>query len=611
MPTRDRAWRWCLHGLLGGSILFLLGAAALCWLAGRFFPYEAIRDMLAAHSNRAGAIFFGADYYAGVIQRGKWAGLALLASAMGLAAIWAWLIRGQTGGLSRGRAMAGLADLGRRSYRALAEDRVAQWILLVAVGLRLLYLFQPICSDEAKAYYAWTARPFLLAISDYRAPQHLLYTVLSYPLVRLLGNAEWVIRLPAFAAGIGLVVLAFLAGRKWFGREAGLFSAIFAAANPLLVHYSVNGRAYTLQTSAVLLLWMAAYGMAGDTRRRWPTLLSAAGVIGLVAVPTTAFALAGTYLWLLAVLVWNAAGNRARQWRGVWRLAACGIATVWLGLLAYLPAYVASDQWYSLDQDLPPGGRIPWNLLWACLTSFAGKAVGIWTSGFSRWETGSLWVLFGIGAFTALRRPAFHLLVANMLGVFLVLVALGVVPYSRTILYQGIGFWVIAGVGAGKVARAFAGGGDAARARRIANGLALCLLAALTALIVFQNRAGFTAVAGDRAPGVRAAMRYLKENARAGDHVVCVAPAAGPVYYYQLRNRTDFRLWLAPDETVPQDVLRSEAAVYLIVHTDRGYSLEYLLRLCRWEAGQPPDMARFERVYSNRQADVYRLLPVP
>ena len=601
---RSAFQRWCVHGAFGAACVLLLAAAAVCGWAGRLFPYEAIGPILTEHSNRAGAAFFDADYYAGAIQRGKWAGLVLAISSMGLAAVWAGWGRGEATGSWLRTARDGMAEFGRALGRTLGADRAAQSIVLASVGLRLLYLFQPVCSDEAKAYYAWTARPFLLAISDYRAPQHLLYTILSWPIVRMLGSAEWVIRLPALAAGIGLVVLAFVAGRKWFGREAGLFAAIFVAANPLLLHYSVNGRGYTLQTCAVLLLWLAAHGMAGDSRRRWPALLVVAGVMGLVAVPTTAFALVGTYLWLLTVLIRDGAGDRVRQWRGVSRLVACGMATVWLGVLAYLPAYVASDQWYSLDQDLPPGGRIPWCLIPGHLASFTGKAVKIWTNGFSPWATALLWILFGIGAGSSFRRRAFHLLLANMLGIYLVLVASGAIPYARTVLYQGAGFWILAGAGLAFFVRLAVRGRPSKLSRLISNGLMFGLMALLVANVFAQNRDGFTTVSGDRAPGVRDAMRFLKTAARPGDHLISLAPAAGPVYYYHLRYGMDCRLWLLPDEIVPPDILQDGHAVYWIVQTEEGLSPQYLLERCRW-GERTPAWEDLVAVHSNRHAMVF------
>ena len=603
---RSAFQRWFVHGAFGAGFVLLLAAAAVCGWAGRLFPYETIGPMLTEHSNRAGAAFFDADYYAGAIQRGRWAGVVLAFSAMALAAVWARWGRGEAPGSWLRAGRGGMVDFGRSLGRTLGADRAAQLLVLATVGLRLLYLFQPVCSDEAKAYYAWTARPFWLAISDYRAPQHLLYTLLSWPVVRILGSAEWVIRLPALAAGIGLVVLTFVAGRKWFGREAGLFAAIFVAANPLLLHYSVNGRGYTLQTCAVLLLWLAAHGMAGDSRRRWPALLVGAGVMGLVAVPTTAFALVGTYLWLLAATAWNAAGDRKRQWRGVVRLAVCGLATIWLGLLAYLPAYVASDQWYSLDQDLPPGGRIPWGLIPGCLASFTGKAIKIWTNGFSLWMAALLWILFGAGACASFRRRAFHLLAANMLGIYLVLAASGAIPYARTVLYQSAGFWILAGAGLATLIRVGAGGGPRNGTRRISHGWAFVLFTLLAANVLVQNRGGFTAVAGDRAPGVRAAMRYLKSAAHPGDHLVCLAPAAGPVYYYHLRHKMDCRLWLLPDETVPPAILQDGPAVYWIVQTEQGLTIDYVLQQCRWGA-QTPAWESLVAVHSNQNAMVFTL----
>ena len=142
--------------------------------------------------------------------------------------------------------------------------------------------------------------------------------------------------------------------------------------------------------------------------------------------------------------------------------------------------------------------------------------------------------------------------------------------------------------------------------RLISNGLMFGLMALLVANVFAQNRDGFTTVSGDRAPGVRDAMRFLKTAARPGDHLISLAPAAGPVYYYHLRYGMDCRLWLLPDEIVPPDILQDGHAVYWIVQTEEGLSPQYLLERCRW-GERTPAWEDLVAVHSNRHAMVFTL----
>ncbi len=596
-----------IHFLFFLGCAWFAAAAAAGFLVRPLCSYDAIHRVLEASSNRAAADFFTLDYYEGVVVRARLAGFYLALSALALAIGWRWLSRRRGEWISPRPVGANRVSAGRFLRQALIADRMVFCILAAAVVLRLLYLFQPASSDEVRGYYAWTARPFLLAISDFRAPQHLLYTILDYPVVRLFGNAEWSIRLPAFIGGILMPVLVFGAGRKWFGRSAGLLAACFVAANPILVHYSVNGRAYTIHACMVLLLWISAMALAGEPfRLRWSALLVLSGVAGLMALPTMIYSLVGTYLWLLLAHL----SDRGRDWKSrgksVFRLAGCGAATVWLGGLAYLPAFVASDQWYSVDAG-EVSGVVPWGEIPARMAGFLRGAFRVWNLDIPAPAVVLLSILFVAGVAAVWRKKAFSLLVANLLGAIGVLLVLRIIPYSRAILYLCLVYWMAIGAGLAAlvdfVSRRLGKGSPAAAA----NLAAVLVALALSANLLVHNREGFTAAAGQLAPGIREAMGYLKDHARPGDHIVCAMPAAGPVYYYHLRAGMDCRLWFAYDENPPADILAGPPSVYFVINTYDGQSLRHIRDLCNWGAATPA-LERFEAVHSNRHAVVYRYL---
>ena len=586
-----------------GGVAFLVAAGA-CFAAATFLPYARIREVLVASSNMAGAAFFTESYYAGAMWRAKWAGVFCLASALGLWGLWIWRLRrapAETDG--KMPAPAETAESGAAGKRWLA-DRTLWIVLLVSLGLRLPYLFQPGSSDEVRGYYAWTARPFVLAVSDYRAPQHLLYTLLDYPIVRWFGNGEWAIRLPAFAAGILLPVMILMAGRRWFGRPAGLWAAGLLAANPIFVHFSVNGRAYTLHACMIVALWLAAVRLAERPGARGRVVLALAGAVGLVALPTMVYPLAGTYLWLLLVY-WGRRREQASAWpKNVGWLVACGAATVWLAALAYLPAYVASDRWYSVDAD-DVSTPVPGRLLPARLGVFLVGAFRTWNQGLPE-PLVVLFLLLGLVGVAALwRKKPFHLLLFNLAAILGVSVLFRIVPYVRTALYFGMAYFMVVGAGAAQALEFSRRGGGGTRTDWPTSGFWAALATLLLAAnLFFQNRHGFTEM-GMPAPGVRALMADLKPEVNPGDHFVCAKPTSGPLYYYHLRNGMDCRMWFIPEERPPEAILASSQAVYVVVNDYGGQTLESVLRATGWSESVLRAQ-HFGLVRSNRFATAFR-----
>lgn len=574
--------------------------AWLCFNAGRLFPYEDVVPYLTAHSNREAAAFFTQEYYAGVLERARWSGwlsigsaLLFLCGVMGRNHVRAWL-----------DALPQVARTVRSALytviKAAMRDRLLMLILLVAVAVRLLYLFQPVSSDEARAYYAWTARPFILAVSDYRAPQHLLYTILDYGVVRVFGNAEWSIRLPAFLAGIALPLLVFGLGKQMAGRGVGYMAAVLVATSPVLVHYSVNGRAYTLHACAVAGLWYAAWRIRSAGGLPAYLLLIACGVLGLMAIPTMIYPLVGTFAWLALGAIRDARTDWKRAVRPVVQCGAAGLMIVWGGMLAYLPAYVASDEWYSVD-GADVAGVVPWADLPGRLGQFTYGAFRVWNMDVPVWLVIILVMFCAAGLWQWRRHGGLTLLVWNVIAVLAVLVVLRVIPYPRTITYLAVAFLLLAAVGMDRALKNLSG---VLWPRRLYDVTPALVMAALGASLLVQNKDGITAKGFDVAPGVRDAMKYLKSVAEPGDHIISSQPASAPIHYYHLRYGMDNHVWFAREAPPPRTILDEEQKTYFVVNSHSRQSLWSLLRRCRWADREEID-ARTRLVYSNAYCRVY------
>ncbi len=179
-----------------------------------------------------------------------------------------------------------------------------------------------------------------------------LYGLVVHLCGALLGEAEWVLRLPSLVFGVAVVpALAWLAAR-WLGRDEAVWAAWLAAGSPFLVWYSQEARSYML----LILCACVASALLVGPARRGGTLARAAGYVaaaGAGLLTSFSFALlAPLHLrWWLAEDGTAPPGGRARRLGGA--------ALVALALLLLLAPW-AGRVWSTWDwQRLHPAREAP------------------------------------------------------------------------------------------------------------------------------------------------------------------------------------------------------------------------------------------------------------
>jgi hypothetical protein len=328
------------------------------------------------------------------------------------------------------------ADLRGLLQRVAADRRGLLWLALLTLAgivVRIWFLDQPMRYDEAHTYLAYV-QPRNLRLFYYPVPNnHVAHTLLVYLSTALLGDGPWAIRLPAFLAGVLLIPATYLCARTVFDRSAGLVAAGLVAGSPSLVLYSTNARGYSgiaLLTAALVPLTLYLVRKESVFAGLLVALLAA---VGLYTVPIMLFPLAMLAVWSL-LLAYHY-GGRARTLRlaclGGWVLLLCAAMTALLytpvvimsGLSsvvanrAVLPVPVgqvvqswpgmASEAWLRLGRDIPV----------ACQVILG---VGLLAGAVHTWRT---------------KRPAFLLIPAAVIGSGALLLALRVVPPTRTWLF--------------------------------------------------------------------------------------------------------------------------------------------------------------------------------
>jgi 4-amino-4-deoxy-L-arabinose transferase-like glycosyltransferase len=255
------------------------------------------------------------------------------------------------------------ASLDERWWRLCAAS-----VLLVALGLRVYHLgVEELWLDEAASLHWATAANWLeLAVLNNTPP---LYYFGLRIWTGLAGQSQEALRLPSAVCGTLFVAVVMWTGRRMFTPSVGLWSALWAALNPVHIYYSQEARAYALLVLALILtyatLWRAVQENAW---RRW-ALFSVCAVIALYSHYLAILGLFPTPFLLLET-------PDRRRWA---RYA----ASMFFSLALFFPWIVASflltphslqgTEWVKdLWQRTPPALAIPRSLEVFALGSQAG-----------------------------------------------------------------------------------------------------------------------------------------------------------------------------------------------------------------------------------------------
>src|ERR1700732_3300314 len=137
---------------------------------------------------------------------------------------------------------------------------VVVWLVLLSAGLYIGTAWTPALDDEdVDAAHALASQEmlqrhdFVVMYMDgvrylIRPPMHFWLVATSY---ELLGESEFATRLPIGLAMVGIVLLTFEFGRRFFGKRAGLYGALAAATSVGMFIFTRNMIPEALHTFSV------------------------------------------------------------------------------------------------------------------------------------------------------------------------------------------------------------------------------------------------------------------------------------------------------------------------------------------------------------------------
>ena len=564
--------------LIGLAVVLLLAGAVL---ALAFVPPFPQARALLDHFARDGSLdSFSAGLHAGLRPLGAMGLLLALTGAAGLAFRKHLLIRfGPAWSAAQARWGADASAFRAGLRIPAAERRDWLWLLAIVVCAGLtqgLFLDQPLNHDEAYTVMVFAPRTLLAAVSDYHLPNnHILHTVLVHFSLRLLGDAPWSVRLPAFLAYLALVPAAYLAARRLFSRPAGLAAAALIAALPVFQLYAANARGYSLLALAALLaLALAARLRERDNRIAW-LLLAVVVALGFWTLPVMLFPFGMLMTWLaLAWLVNDIGSADRRAFLRHWLL--CGLSAAALTVLLYTPVLIYSGL-DSLTGNTFVQAR-PWDLLWIDLFARLGVT-------FVQWASGIPLPLAAALAAAAAGALAFHNRLSSMRVPFLLagLLWLAVqITIQRVAPETRVWFFLL------PLLLVYAGAGLAGLVRSIGPARAGIWTGALLGVILALGLASATARAvahPPSAPGTNErVIAALQDMLQPGDEVVTAYADAPPLWYYASRAGLDpQRLTGAAEDPFARAVV--------LVNQDLGQTLASVLEEQAVQARVDPSAA--------------------
>lgn len=87
--------------------------------------------------------------------------------------------------------------------------------------------------------------------------------------VKLLGTAEWLVKLPFVIASIASIYLAFLVGKKMRNETVGLIAAAFLASTQYMIMHGTTARPYASGLFFILLLFNALLNLSDQSQKKY------------------------------------------------------------------------------------------------------------------------------------------------------------------------------------------------------------------------------------------------------------------------------------------------------------------------------------------------------
>src|SRR5215213_4717696 len=472
---------------------------------------------------------------------------------------------------------------------------------LIGVLLRLLDINQSIAYDEAYTFVHFASREFKHILADYSAPNnHIFHTILVGIVYRLFGGQPWVLRLPAFIAGILCIPVMYITARRFFSAPQALGAAALTAVVPVFINYSVNGRGYTLLILFALLL--ANFAGILVLRQSKPALIAFAmtAALGFYTIPIFLYPMAGISLWVVATYLFA-----KESWQNKLRslglfLGACLLAGL-LTLIFYSPVILFGSGLSSLvNNEIVQS--LNWSTFLENLDPRILKTWNKWMIGFNPWIEdlflGGL--LLSLLFYRKVSNQKLPLQIFLALGIVILLLLQKVTPLPRIWLYLEAFYLMFAAAGLVWLAELIL--------RMVTRPVAVAKILSVGILLVFAGAVANLLITRQQNPVYQDldvlpesyAAAYLAEHIKTEDTIVATGPVDIQTAYYLSLKGVPFDRFYKRDHPV-----QIQNALVLLRENSKFKTPESIVTFFKLD--EELDMSKAELVFEYASVQVYSI----
>ena len=233
-------------------------------------------------------------------------------------------------------------------------------ILLIAFALRIYRLNSGLWHDEILTYVRYVSIPVGESITTFTDKnQHFLFTILSHASIRIFGDTNWALRLPAVLFGVASLWALYLFGCAVTTPREALLATALLTFSYHHVWFSQNARGYTgLLFWTILTSWLFLRGLRESKPRIW-LLYAAATALGVYTNMEILFVVA-THFLLYLMELYKRKENWPEKWFPMLGFFAAGLLTFQLHALV-LPQVIGG---VAGEESTVPAWKSPmWTIL--------------------------------------------------------------------------------------------------------------------------------------------------------------------------------------------------------------------------------------------------------
>jgi len=267
--------------------------------------------------------------------------------------------------------------LGKFNKAFRVEDKFHTYsfivIIIIAIVMRIFFLFRPICYEEAFMFLNYAQKPLFMGLSDYSYSSNCLFnTLLVHISYKLFGNNLCAIRLPALIFGILIIPMTYMTARMFYNKNTAVLSAGIIASSSILIEYSTNAMGLTIICFfSMTILVLVKYLSCKHNLFAW-LLLAVFSALGFYTNPNMFYPFGVVMTWFLLSFVFkDTKFSRIYLFKKVFLFL---ITTIILTFILYTPImirsglksiinnkFVESLPWWHAFSLLPSSVNLIWN----------------------------------------------------------------------------------------------------------------------------------------------------------------------------------------------------------------------------------------------------------